>query len=305
MDDSLSLYLRFHGPQSPRQIALRYGVCLPAEATLDQCIDRVADLGEDVTGSLSLVYPLVDGRLAHALHILDGIVLTHRATARTHGRRDIWASPSIRTLLDLTEESPLALAGGGRCERSPSWGAALIGPEGWLPEVEPGELLGFRLTGEVLSVEKVTEIVDDEPTVRRVRGNLARKTRYDADGQHHVDLTICLVTGRLEDPDLLRAPMAPLDELLYEPVDYRRPELFRELMAWRQDESVSFTIEGMPEGLHSELSGRAQHYGMSFDAFVIAVLGHLAWRTPFAEDMGPWEGWVTDPGIIPAVLRSV
>jgi hypothetical protein len=28
---------------------------------------------------------------------------------------------------------------------------------------------------------------------------------------------------------------------------------------------------------------------MTFDQFVIAILGHLAWRTPFAEDIEPWE----------------
>jgi hypothetical protein len=33
---------------------------------------------------------------------------------------------------------------------------------------------------------------------------------------------------------------------------------------------------------------------MSLDQFVVAVLGHLAWRTPFAEDIGPWEDWVPE-----------
>ena len=30
---------------------------------------------------------------------------------------------------------------------------------------------------------------------------------------------------------------------------------------------------------------------MTLDQYVIAVLGHLAWRTPFAEDLEPWDGW--------------
>ncbi len=47
----------------------------------------------------------------------------------------------------------------------------------------------------------------------------------------------------------------------------------------------------MPEYLHNELSRRAHKYGMSFDRFVVATLGHAAWRTPFAEDLGPWEDW--------------
>jgi hypothetical protein len=33
---------------------------------------------------------------------------------------------------------------------------------------------------------------------------------------------------------------------------------------------------------------------MTLDQFVVAILGHLAWRTPFAEDIGPWEDWVPE-----------
>ena len=54
---------------------------------------------------------------------------------------------------------------------------------------------------------------------------------------------------------------------------------------------MSFTVEAMPEYLYGELDRRARKYGMSFDQFVVAVLSHLAWRTPFAEDLGPWERW--------------
>lgn len=58
-----------------------------------------------------------------------------------------------------------------------------------------------------------------------------------------------------------------------------------------QEFTCGFWIDGMPEHLMGELTQRARHYGMSFDQYVIAVLGHLAWRTPFAEDLGPWEQW--------------
>ena len=60
----------------------------------------------------------------------------------------------------------------------------------------------------------------------------------------------------------------------------------------------------MPEALHVELSRRAHRYGMSFDQYVIAVLGHLAWRTPFAENMEPWEHWSPDQPKLTAVKRD-
>lgn len=74
-------------------------------------------------------------------------------------------------------------------------------------------------------------------------------------------------------------------------------------MACRQDETSDFSIVGMPEALHGELRNRAGHYGMTTDQFTILVLGHMAWRTPFAEDMAPFESWVTQPGALPARLR--
>jgi len=61
----------------------------------------------------------------------------------------------------------------------------------------------------------------------------------------------------------------------------------------------------MPSAPHTELSSRASHYGMTADQFVILALGHLAWRTPFAEDMAPFDSWVTAPGTAPERLRLV
>ena len=48
----------------------------------------------------------------------------------------------------------------------------------------------------------------------------------------------------------------------------------------------------MPSALHSELSRRSSLYGMTMDQYVILALGHMAWRTPFAEDCEPWDDWL-------------
>ena len=57
---------------------------------------------------------------------------------------------------------------------------------------------------------------------------------------------------------------------------------------------MSFAVTGMPMALDRELRHRAQRYGMTLDQFVIALLSHLAWRTPFAEDLEPWEDWLPE-----------
>lgn len=83
--------------------------------------------------------------------------------------------------------------------------------------------------------------------------------------------------------------------------------MFVDTAAWNAGEVVSFSVAGMPEYLYGELDRRATKYGMSFDRFVVATLGHCAWRTPFAEDLGPWESWDVPvaPPSGPTVLHAV
>ena len=96
--------------------------------------------------------------------------------------------------------------------------------------------------------------------------------------------------------------MSPLIELLHDVLsEHSRRHLFDDTAAWDTGEVVAFSVAGMPEALHGELSRRAGRYGMSLDRFIVATLGHAAWRTPFAEDLGPWEDWdLSDAGRAPA-----
>lgn len=112
-----------------------------------------------------------------------------------------------------------------------------------------------------------------------------------------------LLYARLEDPELLSRPHPPLDELLY--LSLQRDA---DLHYWRErgaavEGTTSFWVQGMPDALYREFNRRARRYGMSFDQYVVAVLGHLAWRTPFADDMGPWETW--DPDRKEATLHQL
>lgn len=279
-------------------MCLRFGLTAQPDATYpdDQILAFLAAVDED----LPLVVPTQDGRLTHVLHVFDGMVLTHRVSAETGGRTDLWCGPSLQPILDLVREAPLALADGGQLVTSPAYGNVLLGPPGWLPEVGAGEVLAFRIDKGVVIVSLAgAELVADHPQLRRIRGILANHSSYNDDGdpRRHVDLTSTLAIARLEAPDLLTEPTLPLPELLYDPVDDRTPHMWRTMMAWRQDSSVSFALEGVPEALYIEMNHRAGRYGMSLDQFIIAVLGHLAWRTPFAEDMGPWE--TRDPDAAP------
>jgi hypothetical protein len=60
------------------------------------------------------------------------------------------------------------------------------------------------------------------------------------------------------------------------------------------------TLVGLPDVLASHLA-----HVLSFDEYVIAVLGHLSWRTPFAEHMGPAGSWLDEPDERVPALRGL
>ena len=252
-----------------------------------------------------LLYPLPDGRWTHALHLFEGMSLTQRVGVPLADRTDLHVTASLDPVLAIAREAPLDLRAGGSVHVSPTWPEVLVGPAGWLPATDPGDFLVVRFVDGMLDLTAQREVDASFAAARHVREVLAHQIQmddFDVPGRQ-IDITFTLARGRIEDPQLLAGVLPPLDELLFEPIDVRRADTWRELMACRQDETSDFSIVGMPSALYAELHNRAEHYGMTTDQFVILALGHLAWRTPFAEDMAPFESWVTDPRVLPARLR--
>lgn len=256
--------------------------------------DRV--IFEAVSQSTLLV-DLPDGRVQHLQELLDGCVFTQRARAATAGRRDLWADVSLQPVLNLLVDGPVPHADGGEVSCSPFGQPAIVGPGGWLPSVAPYKLVGVRVSGGALSAERVQRVVSGSAQKQRLRELIARhyrKERWWSGGDdlesRPGELVRAISYAKLEDPMLFTKPLPPLSELLYDPLEQARDDNhWRDFAACRQDQSVSFYVTGMPESLYAELGRRAKDYGMSFDQYVIAVIGHLAWRTPFAEDMTSWH----------------
>ena len=293
LHDFLSSTVRRQGPQELAWLARR--------ARRERRDARITEdtVAAMVDRSTLLVWHL-DGRVRHLRDVMDGIVLTHRARANLEGREDLWLDASCQPLLNLLAEEPLPLASGGFVRRATSGHEALLGPAGWLPPVRRFELVGLRLLDGTLRVEAVAETdLPDLVEQQRVRALIAdhyKRERWWSGNEdlesRPAELVGALTLARMEVPDLLSTPYPPLAELLHNPLEQDLDEHFwRDLGATQQLESVSFWLEGMPAALDMELTARARLYGMSMSQFVIALLGHLAWRTPFAEDCGPWEHW--------------
>ncbi len=273
----------------------------------DARIDESAVLEAVATSTVLVERP--DGTVDHLVRVLDGVVLTQRVRASTGDRSDLWAGVALQPLLNILAFTSLPVAGGGQVRRSPFGHEAIVGPPGWLPAVSPYELIGVRLERGELRAEQVDTSalpgLERQQQVRELIAHHYRRERWwggeDELESRPGELVRALALAHLEVPDLLRTPFPPLDELLYDPLQQAVDRHhWRDFAACRQGETVSFTVTGLPAALHSELDARAHRYGMSFDQYVIAVLGHLAWRTPFAEDMEPWEGWCPDEESRPA-----
>ena len=280
------------------------------KALRDARIDEDAVLSSVETSTLLVGRP--DGTVDHLIRVLDGMLLTQRVRAPLAGRTELWATVSLQPLLNVAAFAPVPLAdGSGTVVRAHSGHEVLLGPVGWLPEVDRYGVVGLRLEDGRLAVEPIDESAyPDLPQQQRVRELLVKHYRLerwyggtDDLASRPGEVVRALAHARLEDRGLLSTPHPPLEELLYVAMEGDRDAHYWREHAAQQNGTCDFYVTGMPEALRRELDWRARRYGMSFDQYVVAVLGHLAWRTPFAEDMEPWDDW--DPDRKAGVVRAL
>ena len=242
------------------------------------------------------------GAVTHVVDVLEGVVFTHRVRGPLSGRTDLWLGLSVQPFIDLAHDAPLPLATGGEVVLGADLQGVLVGPDGWLPEVPRHGLVGLTWREGALEVSAVAPDdlppPEDEQNVRRMVAEYCERERWWSDPQgpeERARMVLGAVAyARMEDPEFLSTAHLPLDEVLIDPFEVKAAHHWREYAASKQQESVSFCLGAVPVALHNELSRRATQYGMSFDQYVIAILEHLAWRTPFAEDIEPWDQWLPD-----------
>jgi hypothetical protein len=266
----------------------------------DARIDEEAVIGVLQASTLLVTRP--DGAVDHALAVLEGNMLTHRVRAPLAGRTDLWLGCGVQPLLNVAAFRPLVLAdGSGAVRRAATGHDVLVGPAGWLPDVDRYQLIGLRVRDQRLSVEPVAE--DDlAPPEEQLRARRMLSSIYVAErdfmsgdddlATRPAELARSITLALLEDPALFATPYPPLDELLHNPM-HRHVDVdhWRSVAVSQQVETVGFWIDGLPVALSMELNARARRYGMTEQQFIVAMLSTLAWRTPFAEDMEPWEEW--------------
>ncbi len=240
-----------------------------------------------------------DGSVIRLIDLLEGSVFSARVAWSDGTRRDLWTSLALAPLVTWMDREGLSLTTGEPLSRGAFGHDTIVGPAGWLPAVDAGSLVSLTVVaGHVavapLAVDALVS-TSGEGSVRRALSRHYRTTSWWTEedlADRPYDLTIAVANALVENPGLLRRPTLPLDELLYIAVrQCEQDHHLRDHAAWSGGDNVSFSISGMPEALHAEITRRARHYGMSDDQFMILAMGHLCWRTPFAEDLGGEFGW--------------
>lgn len=171
------------------------------------------DVLEDLHMNYEGFWTLPDRRIASVGWIVDGLVLTHRVTAEELDAGVLEDDVDYGALELHTRGVPLADGSGiVASQRSPitEGGYVLRGPEGWLDGVEPGELVGLRCDGRVLTVERVTEPDRGEAVSETLRELFDRRARPGIG----IDLFPIVFDTIAEHHDRLRSPHLPLTELI-------------------------------------------------------------------------------------------
>lgn len=153
-------------------------------------------------------------------------MLTHRLRGSLRDRTDLWLGHGVQPFLAMACHTPLPLVTGGEARLTETEEPVLLGPDGWLPPAEHGDLIALHWRGGQLAVRTVDpdELAgpDEEDAVRRLLSERCRTERWwqgdDEDWVRNALLLEALGRARLEDPDLLSTPHAPLDQILYDPL---------------------------------------------------------------------------------------
>jgi hypothetical protein len=168
LHDALCAMVARHGPRELDELVMR---------ARRECRDARIDAHtvELLVDTSTLLVGLPDGRIDHLGRVLDGAMFTQRVRAATSGRRDLWATVAIQPLLTLLTVRPLPLVTGGELRIAEHGLAAVMGPDGWLPDVPAFGLVGLQLRDGAAAVRAVGDSeLPDLPAQQSVRELVAR-----------------------------------------------------------------------------------------------------------------------------------
>ena len=219
-----------------------------------------------------LAIELPDGRWDTTLRRLTRSIFTVRPRNRLR-ERILWVHQDLEPLDALAREHGFALASGGFARSGSTELRTLVGPEGWLPEVDAGEVLGLRWDGRLLHVEGPVDVpaLTDPRVLRarellRVHSHVLGRDTWRDPGVGRWSRVI--LSALQEDPDLFGEPLPPLNELLPLP-----EVLADDSSLWESHRDGRRITLHLPPRVYDELGRRADLLGDRLVDYAGMLLG--------------------------------
>ena len=295
--DAIQQHLLAHGPSSADDI---HRALIAAEITSAK---TPAGVRSSLTGS-RFAFQLPDDRWDLTTRALAGVVLTVRPRSRIR-HNVLWVHGDLEPFDALLTGDTIPLTSGGLVRRGGGRIRTLIGPDGWLPDVAPGELIALRWNGHALEVFAVDARVPADATQIQalLRSHLAslRHDRYSTPS-----LVTVLLSALREDPELFCTPQLPLSEVFPLP----QAEL-TDTSPWEgQRDGRRLTLH-LPHRVYDERERRARLLGEDLADHAAVLLGAASDRVKVeyrAYDLDRYDyrddpDWLANEVVRP--LRSI
>ncbi len=201
-------------------------------------LSKARDLAAVVRNALTAMptaISLPDRRWTSPHRFLDGVVATHVVRSPTKNRADLWPRYDLAAFGPiLARGAPLATGGQLRATRyswqQPEIPAVLVGPPGWLPPAQADTTLVFRWHHGLIDVS--TTMLDPHSDTLSSRENMLRTLFLEHRSIRSVShmrypIASALWGAMLEAPDIMRAPVSPLTELLAGVIDSQAADTHR------------------------------------------------------------------------------
>ena len=257
--DAIRVHLFAHGPSSAEEI---HQALLASGATT---VKTPSGIRSSLSGS-RFAFQLPDHRWDLTTRALAGVVLTVRPRSRLR-ENVLWVHRDLEPFDGLLTGDTIPLLSGGLARLGGGQIRTLIGPEGWLPGVPPGELLALRWTGAALDVFAVDQPVSTDLAVARdlLRRHLEALAKpYGA----RPDLATVFISVLREAPELFSTPQVPLSELF----PLTMPEVV-DTSAWESHQNSRRLTLHLPPRVYDEVRRRAELLGERVEDHAAVLVG--------------------------------
>ncbi|MCW2669953.1 MAG: hypothetical protein JWO27_1850 [Frankiales bacterium] len=256
-------HLMLHGPCTVEEIH----EALAAQAIMTT--RTATGVRNALTGS-PFAFRLPDERWDLTSRAMSGVILTVRPRSRL---RDsvLWVHRDLEPFDGLLTGREVPLLSGG-CARlgGGSEVRTLVGPDGWLPEIPPGGLVGLRWSGHALDVFPIEQPVPTDPAALAPVRDLLRRHSESLSQPHRVkpELAAVFLSALREAPELFSQPLPPLSEILPLP-----EHAFDDTALWEAHRDGRRLTLHLPPRVYDELSRRADLLGEQVPDHAAVLLG--------------------------------